>query len=560
MLRVCNLCIILVAIILTSIWPVSFSSTFPEVSSTAIDPLKEMAGFLLRNSVSTGTTRKRKRKERGKNGKKQSYKDDDEMEMIDERDIDEKSFDFSGYTLGEITKVLVNLASSQGALKSLDGMTHQFRNTLRDASSLNARYKKFVEKQQGTDYEDDEENGMKGKSKGKSKAETKEAAKVLEYVTTVERALQATEILTACSEKSDAARTECLRDAGLVELRRVPLMRNKLRYSLSIMMPLKQYNKLMKDRMEKGLQSHVNLNKSNITATSTATATDSTIHEVGGKKKSKSKKHNRNNKTSKEKDSNQENSNAEKALSESDDADDDDIYDERFNMGELIVGIVDEGNLEDDVAQVLRVMSQPVETISLKSVGLMQEDVSIQPTLLQLATDVVENLRDYILPINKESPQLTEIEKSANKTEDDESHDVLTSYTSTSPPTQLPSPPPPLINSLGDPLPRSVRFLGHSAGGATAAYAAMILDGALNSTDSLLKGTNNFWGLYHKKVRCIALGPPPCLSRAVVPRFVSSIICGDDVVPRASPTLLPALKNVHYRHSKRVLQGVPSDG
>jgi len=32
----------------------------------------------------------------------------------------------------------------------------------------------------------------------------------------------------------------------------------------------------------------------------------------------------------------------------------------------------------------------------------------------------------------------------------------------------------------------------------------------------------------------MALGPPPCISRIIVPRFVTSIICGDDIIPRAS--------------------------
>lgn len=49
-------------------------------------------------------------------------------------------------------------------------------------------------------------------------------------------------------------------------------------------------------------------------------------------------------------------------------------------------------------------------------------------------------------------------------------------------------------------------------------------------------------GLYAGRVYCICLGPPPCVSRAVVPRFIRTIVSGDDVVPRASPQSLDTVK------------------
>lgn len=49
-------------------------------------------------------------------------------------------------------------------------------------------------------------------------------------------------------------------------------------------------------------------------------------------------------------------------------------------------------------------------------------------------------------------------------------------------------------------------------------------------------------GLYAGRVSCICLGPPPCVSRAVVPRFIRTIVSGDDVVPRASPQSLDTVK------------------
>jgi hypothetical protein len=52
----------------------------------------------------------------------------------------------------------------------------------------------------------------------KSKGTRKEAAKVLEYTATVERALQAAEILQAARQAGEQARREMLREAGLVEV------------------------------------------------------------------------------------------------------------------------------------------------------------------------------------------------------------------------------------------------------------------------------------------------------------------------------------------------------
>ena len=72
--------------------------------------------------------------------------------------------------------------------------------------------------------------------------------------------------------------------------------------------------------------------------------------------------------------------------------------------------------------------------------------------------------------------------------------------------------------------------------------------GFLNSTETtLMRNTERFVGSFSGCVHCITLGPPPCVSRAVVPRFVSSVICGDDAVPRASPeSLANTKKRVPY--------------
>ena len=260
----------------------------------------------------------------------------------------------------------------------------------------------------------------------------KEASKVLEYILTVERALQATEILSAlkCID-DDEKRVKALKDAGLKELKRVSLRHNKLRCSLSILSPIpiiKQQN-------------------------------DTSIKK------------------------NKKDSISEEEI--------------RFQYGELVIGIVDEGDDDADIAQVLRMMSQKPEFMPLRSTGLVREEVTIQPTILKLASDVLAHLHDYIKPTSSTNSTLTEIQE-----------------------------------------PQSLRIVGHSAGGAVAAYVSMVLEGSLNITENAQKKAKVLFepynGVYNKRVSCMALGPPPCISRIIVPRFITSIICGDDIIPRAS--------------------------
>lgn len=260
----------------------------------------------------------------------------------------------------------------------------------------------------------------------------KEASKVLEYTLTVERALQATEILTAlkCLD-NDEQRIKLLQDAGLKELKRVSLRHNKLKCSLSILSPI----------------------------------------PIVQKNNDSDSKNNKKNKMT---------------LSE---------QETRFDDGELVIGIVDEGDDNADVAQVLRMMSQKPEFMPLRSTGLVREEITIQPTILKLAADVLAHLHDYVI---------------TNRTD----------------------------NNTMNEDPRSIRILGHSAGGAVSAYVAMVLEGSLNITENAQKKAKisfePYSGIYNKRVSCLALGPPPCISRIVVPRFITSIICGDDIIPRAS--------------------------
>lgn len=98
-------------------------------------------------------------------------------------------------------------------------------------------------------------------------------------------------------------------------------------------------------------------------------------------------------------------------------------------------------------------------------------------------------------------------------------------------------------------LPKRIRFIGYSAGGAVATFASMLTDGALNTTAA----SDDFLGKYKGRVKCISLGPPPCISRAVVPRYITSIICGDDLVPRSYPESIKSLR-------KRIGKSLKSGG
>ena len=49
-------------------------------------------------------------------------------------------------------------------------------------------------------------------------------------------------------------------------------------------------------------------------------------------------------------------------------------------------------------------------------------------------------------------------------------------------------------------------------------------------------------GLYSQRVQCICISPAACISRTVVPQYIASVICGDDIVPRASPEAVEKLQ------------------
>jgi hypothetical protein len=142
----------------------------------------------------------------------------------------------------------------------------------------------------------------------------------------------------------------------------------------------------------------------------------------------------------------------------------------------------------------------------------------------------------------------------------------------------------------------NLRIIGHAAGAATATFLSLIFDGSLNisfaenfnddekndvvvNVDTDVKKNckkkfnkkniiitnkkriilinkklrkkefNNFLlgnkeliqkntGLFKNKTNCLLVAPPPCLSRNLIPRFLTSVVCGDDFFCRCTQNSL----------------------
>mmetsp|Transcript_23447 Transcript_23447/g.33567 ORF Transcript_23447/g.33567 Transcript_23447/m.33567 type:complete len:127 (-) Transcript_23447:216-596(-) len=50
-------------------------------------------------------------------------------------------------------------------------------------------------------------------------------------------------------------------------------------------------------------------------------------------------------------------------------------------------------------------------------------------------------------------------------------------------------------------------------------------------------------GWFQNRVSCMCLGPQPCVSRSVIPRCVTSVVCGDDAVARSSGDSMKELRS-----------------
>lgn len=128
---------------------------------------------------------------------------------------------FEDYSLDEVSRAIKSLAAAHAAWKTMDGATHQFRNTFKESTSLQSRFDKFIAK----------------KSKN-----TKEAVKLTEYITTVERGLQTAEILQSVKLIDETKRKLALHEAGLHEVGRYAIKKKKLNLIASVLQPLEPNN------------------------------------------------------------------------------------------------------------------------------------------------------------------------------------------------------------------------------------------------------------------------------------------------------------------------------
>ena len=385
---------------------------------------------------------------------------------------------FRDYDKVEIRRSIAKLAASQATLKTMDGATHQFVNAFKEASTLRARHAKFVSAES---------------------PKKKEAAKLYEYVTTVERSLQAAEVCQAVRNSNEVERTEWLKNAGLVELKRFVVEHNKLPCTVAVLAPIATQTP------------ETNGSSTNSTAKSARTAATD-----------------RKTKTTPQ----------------------------AFAPGELVIAVVETGDCLDAVSKALRVFKSDSVVLPLKSVGFVEEEVTLQPTLLELTKQALQQCEEFLVaarPLDATVPEVTTATAAAAAAAAGEKGQAAEAAAVKAAPAG--DAPPPLAASASQQrvLPTQIRLMGYSSGAAVAAYMALVLDGSLVSEHKLLKDTAPFAKLFHKSVRCYCLAPPPCVSRSIVPRFVSTVVCGDDLVPRASHASISRLK-------ERLLKALSSGG
>jgi hypothetical protein len=336
-----------------------------------------------------------------------------------------------------------------------------------------------------------------------SQTNKKEAAKIFEYVLTVERSLQAIEILDAIQYPLND-RIKVLQQAGVEELQQYRIQINNMKCIMSIMIP----------------KNDSFFHKSELHQSNVSSMVEPSLNMTS----SKSKRYN----------------------------------EPKFHTGEMIIAITDyrddlhysrhqtkakkskqkrksklSDEDEDDEGDelLLSLFTKKHDTISLQSKGLVEEEITIQPDLIQLTNQALSYLEDYLLPSsssnsrdivkpdtvsslmkNKSSRKLfTEvnhfIEESssvsteaviknegtfANTKNCQNSIEILSNYS--------------IVTKSGIRQPLRIRLMGYSAGGAVSAYLAMILEGSLNTSSPLLSNSMPFVGLYKNYVQCLTLG------------------------------------------------------
>merc|ERR1712146_583154 len=93
--------------------------------------------------------------------------------------------------------------------------------------------------------------------------------------------------------------------------------------------------------------------------------------------------------------------------------------DGRFARDEIILAFIDKCSIEN----ILRMCTKPTVSYPLNSIGLLSEEVTLLPVILELASQSVEHVREWIMPVqhlefdeeNKENGENLKGDKLRNK-------------------------------------------------------------------------------------------------------------------------------------------------
>jgi hypothetical protein len=332
----------------------------------------------------------------------------------------------------------------------------------------------------------------------KKSRNTKEAAKLLEYITVVERGFQGTEIIQATKISDPILREKYLSFSGLKEIHRMTLSQNKYSCILSVLQPI-------------NIQSSVNIKK---------------IHQI-------------------------------------------------YDPQEIILCLVDNDSkgIFQTIGQLLRIVS--TDTLQSYPVNDLH-NLTVLSTFYQLSISALNELQS--LPISLFHNNENNNNNNNNNNQSaiiNESHNVVQNSS---------------CNNINQSPFTKIRLIGHSGGAVVASYLSLFWEGMIAPDESLLTfPTNNmnhnnshysqitnqsmdsissssspFPSLflpsnYMHRVQCFTFGAIPCLSRSssLIPSFIISMICGDDLLARAHRE---ALEDMSLRIHQALLKGAGRRG
>ena len=179
-----------------------------------------------------------------------------------------------------------------------------------------------------------------------------------------------------------------MKAAGLRELKRFKICNNGLRCVVSVMQSISEGS------LDESSSSEEVVEGEEVRGADTRHSSSSSSRKVGGQK--------------------QKNTSPKGSTSRN-------IEVQRFSPGELVVGVVDDCSRSDEghasssaVKQLLNILTQDPACLPLSSVGLVEEEVTVQPTLLAIAAEALSGLVDFILPL----PPVVEVESDPQTSED----------------------------------------------------------------------------------------------------------------------------------------------